>query len=198
MTEFPETRLSLILGVRSPENREAWEEFVLLYRPLIYRMGRRRGLQDADAQDVTQVILARVAGAIEHYESRPEIRFRHWLRRVARNAILTALTRQPKDLGAGGTDALDLLNLEDDTAPAVDNELTTELQREQLLRCAAIVRSEVNLETWQAFELTVIHGQSCEAAAETIGKSIGTVYAARSRIMKRLRDQMERRYGEDQ
>ena len=61
MTEFPETRSALLVEVRSPENREAWEQFVLVYRPVIYRMARRRGMQDADAQDVAQNILVRVA-----------------------------------------------------------------------------------------------------------------------------------------
>lgn len=198
MTEFPETRSSLLAGVKSPENRAAWEEFVVIYRPLIYRMARRRGMQDADAQDVAQDVLARVASAIEHYESRPDVRFRHWLRRVARNAIVNAMCRQPEDLGAGGTGAQELLELEADAAPEVDAELMAEFEREQFLRAAAVVRAEVNSETWQAFELTVIHGASCEDAAVTVGKSIGTVYAARSRIIKRLRDQIERMQGTDQ
>ncbi len=65
MTEFPETRATLIANVKSPENRQAWEEFVVIYRPAIYRIARRRGLQDADAQDLTQNVLVRVAAAID-------------------------------------------------------------------------------------------------------------------------------------
>jgi RNA polymerase sigma-70 factor (ECF subfamily) len=65
VTEFPETRSTLLAQVRSPENREAWEQFVLVYRPVIYRMARRRGMQDADAQDLVQTVLMRVAGAID-------------------------------------------------------------------------------------------------------------------------------------
>lgn len=196
MTEFPDTRASLIVGVKSPENRIAWEEFVVIYRPLVYRMARRRGLQDADAQDVAQDILARVAGAIEHYQPIPGVRFRHWLRRVARNAILTALSRQPHER-TGSASAHELLQQTVDAAPEFEAELAAEFQREQLLQAAAIVRAEVNAETWQAFELTVIGNQSCEDAAAAIGKSIGTVYAARSRIMKRLRDQIARMQGDD-
>ena len=51
MTEFPETQSYLLASLKSPESREAWEEFVVIYRPVIYRMARRHGLQDADAQD---------------------------------------------------------------------------------------------------------------------------------------------------
>ena len=31
MTEFPETRDSLLVQVRSPGNREAWDQFVQIY-----------------------------------------------------------------------------------------------------------------------------------------------------------------------
>ena len=55
MTEFPQTRLSLIAQVQSPEDREAWDQFVLIYRPVVYRMARRRGMQDADAQDPLKI-----------------------------------------------------------------------------------------------------------------------------------------------
>ena len=67
MTEFPETRSTLIAKVRSPDDREAWEEFVLIYQPVIYRMARRRGMQDSDAQDLVQTVLMRVAGATDRW-----------------------------------------------------------------------------------------------------------------------------------
>ena len=192
MTQFPETRATLLADVQSPENREAWEEFVFIYRPVIYRMARRRGLQDADAQDVTQNILIRVANAIGQYEQKEGTRFRHWLKRVARNAIFSAITRSPKDAAAGGSVAADLLAEKPDVDPQIIDEFEAETMRELYLRAAAVVRTDVNADTWRAFELTVVKGQSTEEAAKVLGKSIGTVYAARSRIMKRLRHQIQR------
>ena len=192
MTEFPDTRATLLANVQSPENHAAWDEFVVIYRPVIYRMARRRGMQDADAQDVAQNILVRISGAISNYEQKDGVRFRHWLRRVARNAILSAITRSPKDAAAGGTVAADLLDEQADVDPAIDAELEKEHRRELYLRAAASVRTDVNAETWQAFEMTVVQGQSCEDVAEQLGKSVGTVYAARSRIVKRLRDRIKR------
>ena len=199
MTEFPETRSSLLAHVRSPENLEAWEEFVLVYRPVIYRMARRRGMQDADAQDIVQTVLTRVAGAIGRWEKKdPSSRFRHWLRRVAKNAILTALSRAPRDPASGGSSVRDLL----DEVPAppsdVEQEIELEYMREQYLRAAVVVRTDVDSETWQAFELTVIDGRSCENAAALLNKSIGAVYAARSRIVRRLRDQIRSLEGDEQ
>lgn len=192
MTEFPETRASLLAEVRSPENREGWEDFVITYRPVVYRMARRRGMQDADAQDLVQNVLVRVSAAIPRYQQQPGTKFRHWLRRVARNAILTALSQSREDAGTGGSAAMDVLAEQPEVNPETDRELQSECQREQFLRASAVVRSDVNSETWQAFELTVIQDMSCEDAAEAIGRSVGTVYAARSRIMKRLREQLAR------
>ena len=191
MTEFPNTRGTLLVAVKSREDRVAWEEFVLLYRPAIYRMARRRGMQDADAQDVTQTILMRIAGAIERYEQQPGTKFRHWLRRIAKNAIFSAISQRPQDTPTGGSQANDLLAEKANVTAEVEQEIEKEYEREQFLRAAAVVRSDVHPETWAAFELTMIQGLTCEEAAKTIGKSVGTVYAARSRIMRRLREQIE-------
>ncbi len=193
MTEFPLTRSSLIAQVQSPEDREAWDQFVLIYRPVIYRMARRRGMQDADAQDLVQAVFMRLAASIQRWEKTdPETTFRHWLRRVARNAIVSALSRQPKDPAAGGSEMLNLLAAQPEIEKDVEQELATEAMREQYLRAAAVVRTDVDPDTWRAFELTVVRGQSCDEAAALLGKSVGAVYAARSRVMRRLREQVRR------
>ena len=192
MTDFPETRSTLLAQIRSPEDREAWEEFALIYQPVIYRMARRRGMQDADAQDLVQSVLIRVTGAIDRWEKKPGLRFRHWLRRVARNAIFTAFSRSPRDAAVGGTEIQQLMTEQPAVASDIEQELAVEHAREQYLRAAAIVQTDVNANTWRAFEMTVIDGKSCEEAATAISTSVGTVYAARSRVMRRLRDQVQR------
>jgi RNA polymerase sigma-70 factor (ECF subfamily) len=190
MTEFPQTRLSLIAQVQSPGDREAWDQFVLIYRPVIYRMARRRGMQDADAQDLVQSVFMRVASSIQRWEKNdPETKFRHWLRRVVRNTIFSALSRQPKD-AAGGSEMPDLLASQPENEKLVEQELATETMREQYLHAAAVVKKDVDPDTWRAFELTVVRGQSCDEAADLLGKSVGAVYAARSRVMRRLREQV--------
>ena len=131
MTEFPETRDSLLVRVRSPNNREAWDQFVQIYRPIIYRLARSRGLQDADAQDLAQQVLVSVASAIGTWEKSDEkVRFRHWLRRVARNAIVNALSRRPQDLAVGGSSAQSLLADQQCDTPNSVNEIEMEYRRE--------------------------------------------------------------------
>lgn len=189
MTEFPETRDSLLVQVRSPGNREAWDQFVQIYRPVIYRLARSRGLQDADAQDLAQQVLIAVASAIGTWEkSDVQVRFRHWLRRVARNAIVNALSRRPYDRAVGGSSAQSFLEDQHGDSPQSDVEIELEYRRELYLRAARKVRVGVEPETWRAFELTVIQEMNMDQAALALNKSIGAIYVARSRIMQRLRE----------
>lgn len=193
MAEFPETVESLILKVRDPSNRQAWERFEHLYRPVIFRIARARGLQHADALDLVQQVLLSVASSIDRYESHSEgVRFRNWLSRVTRNAILKALTRRPRDRAAGGSVLLDVLSpdaaLED---PATDALIRLEYRRELFQRAADRVRREVSEATWLAFELTALQQVGIERAAQRLSLSAGSVYAARSRVMRRLRDAVQ-------
>ena len=192
MTEFPETRDSLLVRVRSPNNREAWDQFVQIYRPIIYRLARSRGLQDADAQDLAQQVLVSVASAIGTWEKSDEkVRFRHWLRRVARNAIVNALSRRPQDLAVGGSSAQSLLADQQCDTPNSVNEIEMEYRRELYLQAAQRVRVDVEPDTWRAFELTLIEGKSMDEAALMLNKSIGAIYVARSRMMQRLREAVQ-------
>ena len=68
MSGLPNTRASLLLRIKDPADRDAWDEFVLIYRPVIYRMARKRGLQDADAQDLVQRVLGSVAAKIDDWQ----------------------------------------------------------------------------------------------------------------------------------
>ncbi len=195
MTEFPDTKSLLLQNIQSFDDREAWDEFVAIYRPAIYRMARRRGMQDFDAQDLAQDVLVRVARAIDQWVPQPGVRFRHWLRKVASNAILSAISRAPQDRPLGGTDPMNDLAQQPEIQQVLSHELDREAEREQFLRAAAIVQRDVNAETWQAFELTVVEGLDCEQAAQQMSKSIGTIYAARSRVLKRLKAEINREEG---
>ncbi|MEL6105923.1 MAG: sigma-70 family RNA polymerase sigma factor [Planctomycetota bacterium] len=185
MNEIPETRASLVLRLQDPSDQQAWEEFVQLYQPVVYRVGLSRGLQEADASDLVQTVFVSIAGAIGRWNPRDsKVRFRHWLLRVAKNATINALTRRPADQAGAFVDEL----LEEVEARNQQSESLIELEyrRELFIRATEMVRVDFTADTWKAFELTAIQGLSKEDAARELGKSIGTVYAARSRIIRRL------------
>ena len=189
MSEFPETRDSLLVQVQDPANRDAWELFARIYQPAIVRIALARGLQHADAQDLSQQVLMAVASAIGHWEKRDEsTRFRHWLSRVTKNAILNALIRRPMDLAVGGSSVEEFLREAVDRDGATTALIETELRRELYLRAAEIVKVEFRRDSWQAFELSVAGDLTTEEVAAKLGKSVGAIYTARSRIMFRLRE----------
>src|SRR5262245_32947934 len=98
-------------------------------------------MQDADAQDLTQQVLSSVASAIGRFEKSGESgRLRHWLRRIACNAIINAMSRRPQDRGAGGTTVQELLAEQPEADDASAAEIEVEYRRELYLQAARIVR----------------------------------------------------------
>ena len=153
MTLTPTTRASLLLRLRDSQDHEAWLEFVSLYEPVIYRLLRRHGLQDADAREVMQDLLMAVSRSIDRWDPAKERgSFRGWLRRVARNLVINWLKqRQRQVIAAGGSDLQAMLDmLPDDSGPETV-EFDQELRRALFQRAAEQVRGEVQPATWQAF-----------------------------------------------
>ncbi len=94
MSASPETRPSLLVRLKDRTDDQAWFEFTEIYRPVVFRLACRRGMQHADADDLVQQVFSAVARVIDNWEIDPHRgRFRTWLSRVATNAILNALSR---------------------------------------------------------------------------------------------------------
>ena len=191
MSGTPETRQSLLLRLRDQADDEAWSEFTEIYRPVVYRLGVRKGLQHADAEDLAQQVLSAVARAIDRWQADPErARFRTWLHRVATNAMINVLTRGVRERGAGDTGLVDLLDQHPaDEGPASD--LVRFEQRREVFRWAARqIRPEFHPATWDAFWLSAVEGRDPAEVARDLQRSRGAVYAARSRVMRRLKEKI--------
>lgn len=189
MQDSLETRESLLIRLRDPRDRDAWDRFVSIYRPLVYRVARMRGVRETDAQDLTQNVLLSVSQAIADWTPREGTRFRHWLARVAKNAAINSLSRQPKDQGRGGSGFSAALS--EIANPEIERLYELEYRRQLYRRAAEIVRNRADENTWLAFSLTMIDGLSVEATAARLKMAVGSVYAARSRVVRRLRDQVK-------
>ena len=187
VAEIPETRDSLILRLRDPQNHEAWSEFVEIYRPVIYRSAILRGLQHADALDLVQTVLLSVTGSIDKWErSHANVKFRHWLLTVARNATINALKRLQTHQLCTGSPLEEVPDVSTPDDLATERSLDLEYRRQLYLRASDQVRTQVHHETWRAFELSSVRALSIAEVAAELGKPLGSVYAARSRVMKKL------------
>ena len=196
MSHLPETRDSLLLRLVDPADHQAWCQFTEIYRPVIYGLARRQGLQEADAQEVAQRVLVSVSGAVGRWTAEPRrARFRTWLHRVARNAIIDQLRSARPDMAEGGTAALDRLQAEADNRLAPED-VDGEYQRQLFRWAARQIRDEFQRSTWLAFWRTAVDGCSISDVAEELRKSVGAIYIARSRVMQRLREKV-REYETD-
>ncbi len=198
MTDSPATRQSLLVRLKDPRDGQAWSEFVAIYAPLIDRLARSKGFQEADAADLAQEVFRAVAGAIDRYDPDPARgSFRGWLFRIARNLMINLLAaRRIRPQATGDSDVRELL----DRVPAPDSAETALFDaayRRRLFHWAAEqVRGEFRDSTWKAFWLTAVEGREPGDAAAAAGISVGAVYIARSRVMARLRAVIEAVEGE--
>lgn len=186
----PNTHPSLLVRVKNPSDEQAWAEFVEIYWPVVYRLARQRGLQHADAEDLTQQVMGSVARAIESWDPDPKRgRFRAWLYRIAQNQIINVLTRAAPDRGTGDTRVNHRLN-HHPAAEDVTESLAAEHRREVFRWAARQIRDEFQETTWQMFWRTAVEGLDIDEVANDLKKNRGAVYAARSRIMRRLKEQI--------
>ena len=152
-------------------------------------MALRRGLQLADAEDVTQRVFVAVARKLKEWNVDATGSFRAWLLTVTRNAVINALARQPKSAARGGTSTIQRLGQQPERS-SLGDELHREYQRAEFRRAAAEAEHEFEPATWQAFWLTAVEQQETADVASKLGKSSGSVYAARSRVMRRIREKV--------
>ncbi|MEI8017208.1 MAG: sigma-70 family RNA polymerase sigma factor [Schlesneria sp.] len=192
----PETRPSLMLRLRDPQDQQAWTQFVSIYEPLVLRMLRQRGLQEADARDLTQQVILAVTQAVDDWQpDGREASFRRWLFTIARNLALKFIQRGEARgegrRGVGGSEMIDLLkNLpepEHRTVVAFDDEYRNEIFE----LAAEKARSEFRESTWQAFWQTCVLNEPIADVAASLKLTTGSVYVARSRVIARLRQIVE-------
>ncbi len=170
------TSASLLVRVRDAADADAWRTFEAVYGPLVRRSCVRRGLQHADAADVSQEVLSRVVRAIRGFEYAPDKgRFRAWLNTVTANEVRTFKARSARRP----------LNAEADREaadPAWDGDFTAHL----LAVACDRVRGEFEPATWAAFEAAWVRGEPPAAIAQRLGIAVHAVYVNKSRVLKRL------------
>ena len=187
------TRVSLLGRLRrDPANQAHWAEFVGHYGAKVYSWSRRWGLQEADAQDVTQDVLLRLAEKMRDFAYDPARSFRGWLRTLAQHAWSDFVSsRQRPGLGSGDSQVAQLLST---VAARQDllSRLEEEFDRELLELAIAKVRLRVAPQTWEAFRLTALEGLSGAEAAGRIPMQVAQVFVAKRRVQLLLQAEVAR------
>jgi RNA polymerase sigma factor (sigma-70 family) len=198
MQESPATRASLLVRVRDGGDAVAWQEFVHLYAPVIYGFARKRGLQDADAADLMQEVLRSLSSAVRRLDYDP-VRgtFRGWLFTVTRNKVFNFLEGRRRRVQASGDSRMQQRLEQHADDGALSAEWEVDYQRTLAAQAMERVKGEFQAATWEAFLLTAVEGRLPAQAAQRVGLSVGAVYVAKSRVIARLRQEIERMQRDD-
>lgn len=186
------TSASLLRRARE-HDPEAWQRLTRLYGPMVYGWSRRCGLQDHDAADAVQEVFRSVAIHLDDFRrSRPGDSFRGWLWTICRNKIrdhFRQLADSPQATG-GSAQQQNLQKVPD--SPPWDDSNSAETERSRLFkRVLPIIEAEFPPHQWQAFLGVIAEDKSPADVADALGISVWSVYQAKSRILRRLRQEMQ-------
>jgi RNA polymerase sigma factor (sigma-70 family) len=174
------------------QNQAAWSEFVDRYGRRIYGWCLRLGLQEADALDVSQTVLLKLAERMKAFAYDPTRSFRAWLKTITRHAWQDFVSSPRTALlargGDGANERLESVAACDDLTHALEDQFDLELLETAMQR----VRLRAAPRTWRAFAMTALDGIPAPEVARRLEMKIARVYAARSTIQQRLQEEVRR------
>jgi RNA polymerase sigma-70 factor (ECF subfamily) len=181
---------------QQPNDQAAWEQFVERYARTIHAWCRQANLQDADAEDVTQMVLLKLAEKMRSFVYDPAKSFRGWLRTLTRHAwsdFVAARERAGRGSGDhGAEECLHTVPARDDLVARLEEKFDLEILEEASVR----VRLQVQPDTWEVFRLTVLEGRAAAEVAKQVGKQLAAVFKSRNRVQKLLQEEIRRLEGD--
>ena len=183
------TRLTLLLRLRDRSDKLSWEEFHDRYGELLYRYARSRGASHDDAEDVTQEVeigFFKAVGSFE-YDARKG-GFRNYLRAAVIHALGRKASKQAKERVGLDPWLFDRAKAEQEAHK--DTTWEREWRLHRLRWALRAVADEIEERTLQAFQLHALGGLSVDETAEQVGLSKASVYQAKSRVLKRVKERL--------
>lgn len=181
------TSASLLDLLRQTTSQEGWERFVKLYTPLLFFWARKLGMRDADASELVQEIFVVLVQRLPSFEYKRQKGFRNWLRSVLLNKWRNSLRRAAITRMDGAE--VDVAEIAD----TLEQDVLAESEYRQHLMSHALelMRREFPQKTWQACWEHVVMGRSATEVAAQLGIVVGSVYVAKSRVLAKLRLELE-------
>jgi RNA polymerase sigma factor (sigma-70 family) len=183
------TSLSLLTKLRQQGNQEAWNRLVKLYSPLLKQWLRGFEVQEADADDLVQDVLAVVVKELPNFQHAEQAgAFRAWLRKVLVNRVRNFWrSRQHRPMATGTSSVQERLKELEDDASQLSRAWDEQHDREILSRMLEQIRPRFQPKTWDAFHRQMFGGQRADQVAAELGMPLASVYVARSRVLAALR-----------
>ncbi len=186
-----ETSVSLLERLAGAPTDDDWRRLLDLYQPLLRAWLARAGAPPADADDLIQEVLLVVFREVGGFERRRAGAFRAWLRGILVHRLRNYFrARQYRPTATGDSDFLRRL----DELESPLSSLSALWDREHDEHVAATlmrrVRGDFAAATWQAFQRHVLEGEPAVQVAAGLGISLNAVLLAKSRVLKRLRQEL--------
>jgi RNA polymerase sigma-70 factor (ECF subfamily) len=169
----------------------AWRRLIAIYGPLVYRWSRQAGLQVSDVDDIVGDVFVDLVTGVDRFENdgNPHS-FRRWLRTITTRKIQLHFRRQnARPVPSGGSSAnVRLQTVANDHSADEDPRDEVDWVRQQ---AAKILRDDCQPRHWQVFQRSVLNGEVPEEVATALGMSVWSVYKIRSRLLHRLRSELD-------
>jgi RNA polymerase sigma-70 factor (ECF subfamily) len=188
-----ETSFSLLNRLRLQPDAESWRRLVDLYTPLIHGWLRRHAVPSADADDLTQEVMAVVVRELPQFKHNQQRgAFRNWLRTITVHRLRVLWrARQTRPIATGDSDFLKMLDELEDPGSTLSRAWDLEHDQHVARRLMALVEPHFEPATWQAFRRVVMDGLKAAVVAAELRMSVNSVLLAKSRVLSRLRQEME-------
>jgi len=187
-----ETPVSLLERLSNSPTEDDWRLLLDVYQPLLRTWVARGGVAPSDADDLVQEVLLVVFREVSRFERRGPGAFRGWLRTILVHRVRNYCRARGNRPAAAGDDSDILRQL--DELEARDSALSRQWDREHDEEVAAallrLVQRDFTAVTWEAFRRYALEGEAPEQVAEQLGLSINAVLLGKSRVLKRLRQEL--------
>lgn len=189
MGQAETTRLTFIMRLRDRADTLSWNEFHARYGELLYRYARSRGASHQDAEDAVQEVEMYLFKAMKGFEyDANKGRFRSYLRSAVLHTLQRRAAKQARQEAALDPHAFDYLAAWKEAS--ADARWEREWQLHRLRWALRSIADEFEPQTLKTFEVHVLGGESVETTAEKVGLSRDSVYQAKSRVLKRLKERL--------
>ena len=179
------TSTSLLARLRTGEETQAWDRFVRLYTPVLFYWVRRQGVPSDDTADLVQEVFAVLVKQLPTFHYNPQRRFGAWLRTIAVNKCHDYFRRKSVRPVTTG-DAVD-----PPVADPAEAFSEAEYHRRLARRALQVMEAEFQPATWKACWETVVAGRKASEVAAELGLSVNAIYVAKSRVLRRLREELD-------
>lgn len=186
-----ETSLSLLDRACRGSESESWERLASIYTPLLQGWLRKFELQDADVDDLLQDVLLAVSRELHQFQHSGRTgAFRSWLRTILTHRLQNFWrSRKYRPSAKGGSSLLDQLRDLEDENSATSRIWNAEHDQHVLAQMLEQIGPRFEGNTWEAFHRQMYGGESADAVAEALGMRVHAVYAAKSRVLRALRQE---------